>query len=47
LEDLGIDGRIMKFILKKWDGGMDWSDLAMDTDRWRTLVNAVINFRLY
>jgi S-ribosylhomocysteine lyase LuxS involved in autoinducer biosynthesis len=24
-------------------GGMDWIKLAEDRDRWRTLVNAVIN----
>jgi hypothetical protein len=24
-------------------GGMDWSDLAQDSDTWRALVSAVMN----
>ena len=27
-------------------GVMDWIDLAQDRDRWRTLVNAVMNLRV-
>ena len=27
-------------------GGMDWIDLAQGKDRWRALVNAVMNLRV-
>ena len=44
LENPGVDGRIiLRWIFKMW--GIDWIDLAQDTDRWREL-NAVMNLRV-
>ena len=41
LEDPGVDGEIiLRWIFRKWDGGMDWTDLTQDRDRWWVLVNA-------
>ena len=40
----GVDGRIiLRWIFRKWDGGMDWIDLAQDMDRWQALMNVVMN----
>jgi hypothetical protein len=34
LGDLGVDEKIiLRWIFRKGDGGMDWSDLAPDRDR--------------
>jgi hypothetical protein len=47
LEYPGVDGRIiLKWILGKWDGGIDRIDLVNDRDRERALVKAVMNLRV-
>jgi hypothetical protein len=33
-------------MFKKWEGGMDWIDLAQDMDRWRALVNVLMNLQV-
>jgi len=44
LEDSGVDGRMNLQDVESW--GMDWIDLAQDRNRWRALVNAVMNLRV-
>ena len=43
-EELSIDGRVLKWILKKTEcDGEDWTNLAHDRDMWRALVNTVMD----
>jgi len=37
----GLQGRNMLLMVN--NGGMDWIELVQDGDRWRALVNAVMN----
>jgi hypothetical protein len=36
----------IKMDLQEFGGSGDWMELAQDRDRWRTLVNTVMNLRV-
>ena len=36
----------IKMYLQEVGGGGDWMELAQDRDRWRALVNTVMNLRI-
>ena len=36
----------IKMVLREVGGGGDWMELAQDRDRWRALVNTVMNLRV-
>jgi hypothetical protein len=47
LEVPDVDGRvILRWISRKWDGDMDWIDLAQYRGRWRALLSATMNLRI-
>jgi len=46
-ENRGVDGRlILKWISRKWNGGMGWIALAQYRDKWRELEKALMNLRV-
>jgi hypothetical protein len=46
LGDPGVDPKIILKCLQEVGGGMDWIELAQDRNRWRALVNAIMNVRV-
>jgi hypothetical protein len=47
LEAPGVDGEIiLRWIFRKWDWDMEWIDLAQNRNRWRAVVNVVMNIRV-
>jgi hypothetical protein len=46
LEDLGLDGRILKWLLNKHNGGVIFINLIQGRDRRSAFVDTVMNLRV-
>jgi hypothetical protein len=46
LEHPSVDGRILKWIFERLNEVIDWINVAHYRDRWRAVVNAVMNQRV-
>jgi hypothetical protein len=46
LGDPGVDEYNIKMHLQEVGSVMDWIELAQDRDRWRAVVDAVMNLRV-
>jgi hypothetical protein len=42
LEEIDIDSRILEWILRTGQDGVDWINLTVDKGQWKILVNTVI-----
>ena len=46
-EGVGVDGRIiLKWLLKKYDVGVEYIDVAEDGEKWWALVSMVMNLQI-
>ena len=47
MEEKGVDEKIiLKLVFKKLHGGTDWIGLPQNRDKWRDLVNTVMNLQM-
>jgi hypothetical protein len=43
LEELGVEGRSLKWVLREVGWGDDWIQQALDWDQWRAVLNTVMD----